>query len=211
MLARLTTVLVLLAIFVACTPEIEHKESSYRTSVPVSTRAPDGGIRHGERLYYEWQCDTCHGGLAEGGRGPSIASIEMEYNDFLMAIRETRPPKPAFSETEMSDEDVRDMYAFLQFLPMSLEIAEIQQLPQGEVLGMQLWTAYDCDSCHGAYAQGGADTPQLADTRLDWTAFEQETRRAAPLDAHSTDTIDDETLSRLHRWLSEGASILGGC
>jgi mono/diheme cytochrome c family protein len=190
----------------------DSSTSSYQAPEPTGEQFAESDPEHGKTLFATWRCADCHGENAQGQVGSALAATTLNFDAFSLAVRETRPPKPAFSEAELSDGDLRDIYAWVQTLPASTEVAEVAELPSGEVLGMSVWTDNGCDSCHGAFAQGSADAPALADTSLSREEFLAMLREdAGTIEAHSVDAISDEWAARLHRWLAEGASITGGC
>ena len=71
---------------------------------------PDLG--RGQQLYLDKQCSACHGPLAEGGIGPKLSATTASFEDFLHVVRTALPPKPAFNETELTTQDVHNIYGW---------------------------------------------------------------------------------------------------
>jgi mono/diheme cytochrome c family protein len=205
----------LVALFLAACTDVgptPHPTSLAPTLAPEPTTDPEGDATHGADLFAAWQCAGCHGPNAEGQVGPALAGMTLSLTRFTTAVRQTRPPKPAFSEAELSEADVRDIYTWAQSLERPAEAAEGVDLAPGEILGMQLYTESGCDSCHGAFAQGSADAAALvdyaedADTFLD--AMESTTE---DIPEHNLGELDRDLMRRLHGWLQEGANVDSGC
>ncbi len=178
------------------------------TTIPAAAPDPD----RGHTLYTTWRCAGCHGERGQGQVGGALAGTTLPFEQFVQAVRQTRPPKPAFSTAELSDDDVRDIYAWVTSLPAAAEVSAALTLEEGEVLGMSVWTQSGCDACHGAFAQGSAYAPPLVETDLSLNDFLAALRRdVTTIPAHGPDAITDEWAARLYRWLVTGASITGGC
>lgn len=65
----------------------------------------------------EWPnmpCIECHGDQAQGDYGPKIAGTGLSYAAVLFQVRHGGGDMPAFSEREVSDQQVADVYAWLQ-------------------------------------------------------------------------------------------------
>lgn len=187
-----------------------HPTVPVPTLAPQPTRNPQGDAANGAALFVAWRCADCHGADARGRLGPALAGTSLRYEDFTAAIRQTRPPKPAFSEAELSELDVRDMYVWVQSL--GSPGGQAVSLAPGEVLGIQLYTQSGCDACHGAFAQGGPDAPPLAgypDHAEAFLAAMQDT--AGEIAGHDVEAAGADLLRRLHRWLQEGANLESGC
>jgi mono/diheme cytochrome c family protein len=215
---RLLGILLLLLLAVATLTACEDEQprtssdSAYQAPEPTTAPAAAPDPDRGHTLYNTWRCAGCHGERAEGQVGGALAGTTLPFEQFVQAVRQTRPPKPAFSTAELTDDDVRDIYAWVTSLPASAEVAAAVELGPGEVLGMSVWTQSGCDACHGAFAQGSAYAPALVETDLSLDDFLTALRRnVTTIPAHGPDTITDEWAARLYRWLVAGASITGGC
>jgi mono/diheme cytochrome c family protein len=169
-------------------------------------------LEKGQAAWQEAQCSACHGPLAVGGIGPQLASTSLPYEKFLPAIRAARPPKPAYSETQLSDQAVYDIYAWVR-----TQIPPVQwggpnagptppQTPKAaEVMGMTIWSYRECDRCHGVFAQGGPEAPTLAG--LNYPVEEELARmrsQAETIPEHSAAHISDEVFAQLYEWLKMG-------
>jgi mono/diheme cytochrome c family protein len=83
--------------------------------------APPGDVGNGKRLYLAVGCFTCHGRSGQGGAfngpAPSLAKIELPFDGFKAQLRDPANDMPAYSTAVLSDQEIADMYAFVQSLP----------------------------------------------------------------------------------------------
>jgi mono/diheme cytochrome c family protein len=83
--------------------------------------APPGDAGNGKRVYLADGCFTCHGRVGQGGAyngpAPVLAKTAMPFEGFKMQIRNPSNDMPAYSEAVMSDQQIADIYAFMQSLP----------------------------------------------------------------------------------------------
>lgn len=82
---------------------------------------PKGDATNGKRVYLADGCFTCHGRVGQGGayNGPTpiLAHTALPFDAFKGQIRNPINDMPAFSSAVLSDEDIADIYAFVQTLP----------------------------------------------------------------------------------------------
>ena len=82
---------------------------------------PKGDAANGKRVYLADGCFTCHGRSGQGGayNGPTpiLAHTALPFDAFKGQIRNPINDMPAFSGAVLSDEDIADIYAFVQTLP----------------------------------------------------------------------------------------------
>ena len=83
--------------------------------------APKGDVANGKRVYLATGCYMCHGRAGQGGAyngpAPVLAKTEMPYEGFKGQLRQPTQDMPAYSEPVMSEQEIADIYAFLQSLP----------------------------------------------------------------------------------------------
>ncbi len=185
---------------------------------PTNTPAPVSGVyipnlENGQAAWNEAQCVACHGPLALGGIGPQLAATELSYDEFLHTVRTAIPPKPAYDETQLPDQAVYDIYAWVRTqipqsqlpTPDTVGPATEESTLAAEVMGMTIWTCRGCDRCHGVFAQGSSEGPTLAE--LSYPVEEELARMRSTADTipeHSTDHISDEIFEKLYEWLQMG-------
>lgn len=71
----------------------------------------------GSQLFEQLECARCHGAGAAGAVGPSLAATERSLEEVTQQLRSPRGNMPAFEAERLSDDDVADIYAWLQSLP----------------------------------------------------------------------------------------------
>ncbi len=81
-----------------------------------SLGAPAGSAERGKKLYMQQLCHTCHGTLGQGGdrgSGPKIYPNPYPFQAFVTQVRKPRQTMPPYSEKNVSDQDLADMYHYL--------------------------------------------------------------------------------------------------
>jgi len=93
------------------------------TSAPAATLPPTaapqtgaGDAAKGATFWAGSQCRTCHGAQAQGGSGAKLANTSLSYDAVLKQVRTPRGSMPSFPASRVSDETVRDLYAWLKTL-----------------------------------------------------------------------------------------------
>jgi len=70
----------------------------------------------GTELWGSLACRNCHGGMGEGGFGPALAGTRLGLDKALNVVRQGRGSMPAFGESDVSDETVETLLAWLSTL-----------------------------------------------------------------------------------------------
>jgi ubiquinol-cytochrome c reductase cytochrome c subunit len=85
---------------------------------PASTAAPKGNAESGKKIFDGYGCYQCHNYAANGGSaGPRLAPNPMAWSAFSQYVRAPRDQMPPFSRKVLSDQELRDVYAYLQTIP----------------------------------------------------------------------------------------------
>lgn len=91
---------------------------------PGSARAqdaPSGDAAKGKRIFLADGCFTCHGRSGQGGAyngpAPILAHTALPFDGFKGQLRNPANDMPAYSDAVLSDQDVADIYAFVETLP----------------------------------------------------------------------------------------------
>jgi mono/diheme cytochrome c family protein len=103
------------------------------TETPSLPSEPDPAV--GERLWQEKPCKGCHGAQAEGGIGPRLAGTTLNFDEVLLRVRTGKAPMPAFSEQEISDLELRHIYAWLESLTPPTAMPEPTDTPAPTATG----------------------------------------------------------------------------
>lgn len=86
------------------------------STLAMAQDAPSGSAERGRRLFAEFTCNSCHGNLGQGGdlgAGPKIYPNPFPFVAFKAQVRKPRLTMPAYGEKWMKDQDIADIYAYL--------------------------------------------------------------------------------------------------
>ena len=85
-----------------------------------------GDIENGKALFKDYTCYGCHGYTAETGRGPRLNPPRLNQDRFITYLRNPPNPRrmPPYQQSDVSDQKLADIYAFLQSLPSGSPEAE---------------------------------------------------------------------------------------
>jgi mono/diheme cytochrome c family protein len=157
-----------------------------------------GDATHGRSLWAQSDCMGCHGVNAQGGTGgPALANTPLTIRDVTNIVRRGGPGMPKYSASQMSDQDLQDVYAWFQN-PVPAETGELEQDP---------WTQSGCGGCHGVSAEG-ASASALAGTSQPFAAFQTVVRQGAEgMPPFSAIQVSDQTLQAIYAWLQAQAQV----
>ena len=62
-------------------------------------------------------CYQCHGYVGQGGAGAKLAPKPMPQEAFVNFVRTTNRAMPPYSEQILSNDDLADIYAYLESVP----------------------------------------------------------------------------------------------
>lgn len=85
----------------------------------------------GKAGYIKYGCWQCHGTVGQGGvAGPKLAPDPMPAETFVAFVRTTNRAMPPYHEPVLSNEDLADIYAYLQSIPKGPDHKSIPLLNQ---------------------------------------------------------------------------------
>jgi mono/diheme cytochrome c family protein len=94
--------------------------------------APKGDAAKGKQLWLTDGCSYCHGTVGQGGGGRAaglrIASQPIPFGAFLDQVRQPANEMPVYVEKVLSDQDVADIFAYIQSLPPPPDLKTIRIL-----------------------------------------------------------------------------------
>jgi len=104
--------------------------SSAQDEAPAAAppAAPAGDPVHGQMLFDTVGCWECHGYAAQGGVGPKLSPNPIPFTAFQGQVRVPRAVMPHYSTAALSDQDLADIYAFVQSVPPSPAVQDIPLL-----------------------------------------------------------------------------------
>jgi mono/diheme cytochrome c family protein len=89
--------------------------------------APAGNIENGRKAFIQHGCFSCHGYSAEGGPGARLAQNPIPFQGFVQYVRRPRRSMPPYG-TQVSDQELADIYAFIKSIPPSPDAKSIPLL-----------------------------------------------------------------------------------
>jgi mono/diheme cytochrome c family protein len=81
--------------------------------------APPGDADKGKSTFMADGCYECHGRVGQGGRltGPTLARTQLPLDAFAQQLRQPSNEMPPYEPGVVSDQDVANIYAYLQSMP----------------------------------------------------------------------------------------------
>ena len=90
---------------------------------------PSGNVDAGAELYRNTGCYQCHANEAQGGaQGPRLGPDPISFPRFTWYVRHPSGGMPPYTESVMSDQDLADVYAFLEARPSPPDVSTIPLL-----------------------------------------------------------------------------------
>jgi mono/diheme cytochrome c family protein len=94
--------------------------------------AAKGDAAKGKQLWLADGCSYCHGTVGQGGGGRSaglrIAHQPLPFEAFLNQVRRPADEMPVYVESVLSNQDVADIFAYIQSLPPPPDLKSIRIL-----------------------------------------------------------------------------------
>lgn len=85
-------------------------------TVAAEVSTGSASVAHGQQLWREQSCSLCHGVLAAGGVGPALIGNHTSLSTLTQVVRAGRGTMPSFGLDKLSDQDISDIYAWLEQL-----------------------------------------------------------------------------------------------
>jgi mono/diheme cytochrome c family protein len=99
------------------------------TAKPSQPAAPPGRVDVGGVLYKKVGCYQCHANEAQGGlSGPRIGPNLVPFARFSEYIRKPTGEMPPYTPKVLTDQDIADIYAWVQARPRPPAVNTIPQL-----------------------------------------------------------------------------------
>ena len=107
----------------------------WRRSPPASLlgqcAALAASAEKGKAAFIQHGCWQCHGTVGQGGvAGPKLAPDPMPFEAFSAFVRATNRAMPPYMEAILSNDDLADIYAYLQSIPKPADYKDIPLLNQ---------------------------------------------------------------------------------
>ena len=78
---------------------------------------PKGSAQNGKKIFESYGCYQCHGHAGQGGAGARIAPRPIPFAAFSRYVRQPAGEMPPYTAKVVSEQELADIYAFLQSIP----------------------------------------------------------------------------------------------
>jgi mono/diheme cytochrome c family protein len=98
-----------------------------------SEAAPAGNSENGKKIFTKDGCYECHGREGQGAAqasGPRIGPPQRFIRSFIQYVRQPTGQMPPFTTEVISDQELADIYAYLQSRPKATPSKDIPLLNQ---------------------------------------------------------------------------------
>ena len=98
-----------------------------------SEAVPAGNAETGKKIFTKAGCYECHGREGQGAAqasGPRIGPSQRFIRPFIKYVRQPTGQMPPYTSAVISDQELADIYAYLQSRPMATPSKEIPLLNQ---------------------------------------------------------------------------------
>jgi len=170
--------------------------------------APAGNTQNGKRIFEAQACSNCHGTQGQGlsnsekeGAAPRIGPTRLSQPAFVGFLRNPIGRMPPYPSKSISDAELADLYAFLQWLAPTPKAEPSSANPQN---GQRLFNTYGCYECHGGEGQGSTQTggSRIGPIRIPFPAFVSYIRQpTAQMPPYSAKAVSDADLADIYAFL----------
>jgi mono/diheme cytochrome c family protein len=183
--------------------------ASILVPLPSSAAPPGGNSQNGKKVFEKLGCFRCHGSAGEGMPQtkkepvpPKIASTHLSLQDFARFVRAPKGQMPPFSPAQATDDELSDVYAFLQTVASQPKV----ELPSSanSQSGQRLYSAFGCYECHGLQGQGSTQTggPRLGPPQIPFSGFVAYVREPAnQMPPYSSKAMSEAQLADIYVFL----------
>jgi mono/diheme cytochrome c family protein len=88
--------------------------------------APAGNVENGKKIYSAYGCYQCHGYVGQGGAaGLRLTPVALSWPNFTKYVRHPAGQMPPYTAKVVSDQELADIFAFLQSIPKPPDVKSI--------------------------------------------------------------------------------------
>jgi mono/diheme cytochrome c family protein len=98
-----------------------------------SEAAPAGNAETGKKIFTKDGCYECHGREGQGaaqGAGPRIGPLQLSFEAFTKYVHQPSGQMPPYTSKVISDQELADIFAYLQSRPKATPSKDIPLLNQ---------------------------------------------------------------------------------
>jgi mono/diheme cytochrome c family protein len=159
-----------------------------------------------------FQCARCHGAMGEGLYGRPLSNSTLTADEWIAQVRTPRRFMPSFSDTQVSDQQIRDMHAYITALPDPT--GDFQRHDPGIAAshpGQELMIQKNCVACHEDAVRNGTGSPisRLIERGVTPTADVVINQLRSPfmnMPSYSADQVSDEEAGQIADYLATAAA-----
>jgi ubiquinol-cytochrome c reductase cytochrome c subunit len=102
-------------------------------TIAILAQTKPGDTAKGKSTFMQNGCYQCHGTVGQGGlAGPRLAQTKLTIAGFMAYVRNPNPGNmPPFRAKVMSDQELADVFAYLQSVPPPVPAANMEILNDG--------------------------------------------------------------------------------
>jgi len=98
-------------------------------TLTLLAQSPSGDAANGKKLFLRDGCYECHGYAGQGGAaGARIAAIGLNAQGLIRYVRAPAGQMPAYTDKVISDQELTDVWSYLQSLPKAKPVKDIPLL-----------------------------------------------------------------------------------
>jgi ubiquinol-cytochrome c reductase cytochrome c subunit len=178
-------------------------------AAPSAHSQPAGDAQNGKKVFEKLGCFRCHGSAGEGMSAtgketgmPKIAGTHLSLRDFVQSLRKPKGQMPPFGAKQVSDEELSDVYAFLQSVATQPKL----ELPSSanSQNGQKLYVTFGCYECHGYQGQGSVQTggPRMGPPQIPYSGFVAYVRQpTGQMPPYTSKAVSDAQLADIYVFL----------
>ena len=121
----------IVAVFLLAVPAARTQNAAQKGE--KSEAAPAGNAETGKKIFTKAGCYECHGREGQGAAqasGPRIGPSQRFIRPFIKYVRQPTGQMPPYTSAVISDQELADIYAYLQSRPMATPSKDIPLLNQ---------------------------------------------------------------------------------
>lgn len=162
--------------------------------------AAAGNVDNGKMIFTSQNCGSCHGADAQGGVGPLIGPPSGTMAQFVASVRQPAGQMPPYSDKQVSDQELTDLYAYLKTMGSPAQAAA--NLTGNAAHGKQIFTSYGCYQCHGYVGQGGAAGVRIAPPPISLKAVMAYIRQpTGNMPPYTSKVVSDQDVADIYSYL----------
>jgi len=189
----------LMAIGVVILGQTSVSAQNQKAAAKAGAAAP-GNSDNGKMVFTSQNCGSCHGADAQGGVGPLIGPPPGTMAQFVVSVRQPTGQMPAYSDKQVSDQEIADLYAYLKTMGSPAQAAVT--LTGNAAHGKQIFTSYGCYQCHGYVGQGGAAGVRIAPPPISLKAVMAYIRQpTGQMPPYTSKVVSDQDVADIYAYL----------